>query len=443
MNGRVSAAPVRVDLRAYNVGFGDSFLLTFTYPSPLADGRDVRHMLIDCGTTRANPKGPTMSAVAALIAEHCDHQLDVLVVTHRHKDHLSAFGDRAAAATLDELRPKLVVRPWTDDPNAPIDATGPSRRLDDASRRFVTSLRAGQEAAALIGNALRTKAADTRSLSGELKVLALDQVPNLAAVERLDSYAAESRAVYVSYGDDTRIDRHIPGVDVDVLGPPTVAAWPEVTRQRESDTDEFWMLARRLVDTGLDAAGIDPGRPDRWDAFRQSGRLGPARWLLEHLDEQRTASLLRIVRSFDESINNTSLILLIEACDRRMLFSGDAQIENWSYALTNPRRADENRERLSRIDLYKVGHHGSRNATPRSLFNFWTAPGANDHPMVSVLSTLPGVHGKRAATAVPRATLVNALRGRTELYATDELGEGATHLHLAATERPGRFELVG
>ena len=33
-------------------------------------------------------------------------------------------------------------------------------------------------------------------------------------------------------------------------------------------------------------------------------------------------------------MNNTSVILLIQACDRRLLFCGDAQIENWEYALT-------------------------------------------------------------------------------------------------------------
>ena len=28
----------------------------------------------------------------------------------------------------------------------------------------------------------------------------------------------------------------------------------------------------------------------------------------------------------------------------------------------------------SAVDLYKVGHHGSRNATPRTLFNLWSEP---------------------------------------------------------------------
>jgi len=38
--------------------------------------------------------------------------------------------------------------------------------------------------------------------------------------------------------------------------------------------------------------------------------------------------------ALDHAMNNTSVILLIQAGDRRLLFCGDAQIENWEYALT-------------------------------------------------------------------------------------------------------------
>jgi len=38
--------------------------------------------------------------------------------------------------------------------------------------------------------------------------------------------------------------------------------------------------------------------------------------------------------ALDHAMNNTSVIVLIQACDRRLLICGDAQIENWEYALT-------------------------------------------------------------------------------------------------------------
>jgi hypothetical protein len=415
----------------YRVGFGDAFLLTFDYRRALPDGRRHRHVLIDCGSTRADPAGPDIADIARLIAEHSGGVLDVLVVTHRHADHLSAFGSDAAARIMDTIKPKLVVRPWTDDPAAAMDATSPAG-LDAMSRRFAVSLAAGQDTAAVIGRVLER--ADRRSLRGELAGLASDQIPNFEAVQRLVGYAAAAEAAYVSFGDDTGIAEFVPGVDVDVLGPPTLAQWPILSRQRDED-DEFWMLHRELVNQDLAPADAAAADPTRWAALLDDNGVGPARWLLERLDDQRVASLLRIVRTFDSALNNTSLILLFKTGDRRLLFSGDAQIENWSYVLTSPDVADAVRAQLNRIDLYKVGHHGSRNATPKSLFALWNAPHARNHPMTTLLSTLPGVHGRRDSTAVPRATLVTALRHRTNLLATDELPPEQTHIHVSASTR--------
>jgi hypothetical protein len=427
----------------YRVGFGDAYLLTFEYDAPLEDGRQQRHVVVDCGTTKRDETGPRIDEVATLIAEHCGGQLDVLVVTHRHRDHLSAFANDKAVKALDPLAPKLVVRPWTDDPAIPIDATAPATgaaaNLDDRSRRFAASLRAGQDAAALIGAALQHDIRTTRGMRRELGTLALDQIKNKEAVDHLDALAAAAEATYVAFGGDTRISEFVPGVRVDVLGPPTVAQWPQVTSQRSEDPDEFWMLHRSLVDNGFSEAGIDPVDPSRWAVLLDDNGLGPARWLLERLDEQRVASLLRIVRTFDSALNNTSLVLLVTAGDRRLLFSGDAQIENWSFCLQNIQEMQEIRAALGTIDLYKVGHHGSRNATPRSLFALWNGDGPR-RPMTALMSTLAGVHGERAATAVPRATLVKALRERATLHATDELDDGVPFVRVAArTDRDEMF----
>lgn len=435
--------PTQVAVTMYRVGFGDAYLLTFEYAAPLEDGRRQRHVLVDCGTTKRDDKGPRIDEVARLIAEHCGGRLDVLVVTHRHRDHLSAFANDKAVKALDALAPKLVVRPWTDDPAIAIDATVPAAglaaNLDDDSRRFATSLQAGQDAAALIGAAIQHDRHSTRGLRHELGMLALDQIKNKEAVDHLDALAAASEASYVAFGGDTRIDEFVPGVRVDVLGPPTVARWSQVTSQRSEDPDEFWMLHRSLVDHGFAEAGIDPVDPSRWAVLLDGNGLGPARWLLERLDEQRVASLLRIVRTFDSALNNTSLILLVTAGDRRMLFSGDAQIENWSFCLQDIEEMQDIRDALGLVDLYKVGHHGSRNATPRSLFALWNTDGPR-RPMTALMSTLAGVHGERPATAVPRATLVNALRGRAALHVTDELDDGVPFVRVAArTDRDEMF----
>jgi beta-lactamase superfamily II metal-dependent hydrolase len=46
-----------------------------------------------------------------------------------------------------------------------------------------------------------------------------------------------------------------------------------------------------------------------------------------------------------------------------MLFPGDAQWGTWNAVL----RDEEWRDLLQRITFYKIGHHGSHNATPREF----------------------------------------------------------------------------
>lgn len=87
------------------------------------------------------------------------------------------------------------------------------------------------------------------------------------------------------------------------------------------------------------------------------------------------------------------------------------------------------------MQVRMVGHHGSRNATPRSLFEkYWGSERDPARPMVGLMSTRAGVHGKSEATAVPRATLVAALERRmTHFYSTDsDLKAGELFLEVVA-----------
>ena len=122
----------------------------------------------------------------------------------------------------------------------------------------------------------------------------------------------------------------------------------------------------------------------------------------------------------DQQMNNTSVILVFEAGRRRLLFPGDAQIENWEFALDQKKY----RALLASVDLYKVGHHGSRNATPKALWNLFKNRGKTKSParLKSLMSTLEDKHGHaESKTEVPRATLVRALESESELFTTQQL----------------------
>src|ERR1700682_2649397 len=111
-----AAVPTSITIRMYNVGFGDCFLLTFQSPD-----KD-RHVLIDYGSTAAPKSGGAnyMTEIAEDIKTACNGKLDMLVATHRHRDHISGFatdGD-GTGKIIASLKPDHVIQPWTEDPAA-------------------------------------------------------------------------------------------------------------------------------------------------------------------------------------------------------------------------------------------------------------------------------------------------------------------------------------
>ena len=80
----------------YDVGFGDCFLLT------MEDEGAVRRVLFDCGTIK--PGSIPIKNVARQVIEDVRDsksgvaRIDVVVCTHRHKDHVCGFNDPAWAS---------------------------------------------------------------------------------------------------------------------------------------------------------------------------------------------------------------------------------------------------------------------------------------------------------------------------------------------------------
>jgi hypothetical protein len=446
-------------VRMYQVGFGDCFLLTFGYDGTLPDGRNERQVLIDFGSKRLFASGNGLVPIAKKVAKHAGGKLDAVVVTHRHQDHLSALGQPAITDLLTANgTPSLVVRPWTEEPglaeDAPAPAPGPGVRPPghpgsrnapdesgpgDESRAFARTLESAGRFAANLAAAIPKD--PNLQVVDRLGMMATGEVSNPDAVHRLEAWSDQGRGRYVFYGAPSGLEEVVPGLKVKVLGPPTIEQHSAVRTMTDSDP-EFWMLyARRLDEAGLlnlfasatNALGPQTGGPNgdgvspdlASEALAPGAAavpIGPVRWLIDKMSRQQFNALLRIVRIMDDVLNNTSIILLfeMEAVDgpARMLFPGDAQLENWEYALKVAEDKDANLEALSRIDLYKVGHHGSRNATPRTLFNLWMRPENLARPLAVLMSTKYHVFDDSEATAVPRDTLVTALKERARTFRT-------------------------
>jgi hypothetical protein len=419
-----------VTIRMYNVGFGDCFLMTIPYSA--ADG-GARHVLVDFGSfpsPKGAPKG-FQTTIARDIAQRCQGGRLVVVATHRHKDHISGFATNAKGTASGDviraIKPEIVLQPWTEHPQAAQNAhKAPAMR--QAARGFRRALAAqaayGQTLARVADRLPAVLGADVRR---QLAFVGENSVSSLAAVKNLMTMG-KRKARYLHAGKASGLEGLLPGVKVHVLGPPTLEQDPGIDAPYAKKSDDYWLRRRQIA---LAAFGRGPAGPARLFPRVKARRAGAApahaRWFIRRLREAYRQELLSIVTALDDVMNNTSLILLFEVGDQKLLFPGDAQLENWSYALR------EHAALLDGVTVYKVGHHGSLNATPKRLWRLMTegdtaAPSA---AFRTLLSTQAHVHGGKHGrpTEVPRGPLVDALRAKSQLTTTldrDDFGAAQT-----------------
>ena len=423
----MAIAPARLTIRAYGVGFGDCFLLTFHYAGNTGD----RHMLIDFGSTQRPPKAKSnlMDAIAADIAGVVKGHLEVVVATHRHTDHISGFATdkdgKGPGNRIASLKPAMVIQPWTERPDAPTTWRGPKASLDPA---LTSSLALMSRVASVAKDESRFLSKKVRD---EIQFIGADSVANQSAVRNLARMANKGEAVYAQYGTRLALGRLLPGVKIKVLGPPTLEQKAGIAKQAARNRDEYWHFhsfwslradTSALATTG----GLFPDA----DVYNTSQFPPETRWFIGRLKRAKGEQLLRIVRAMDDALNNTSVILLIQAGSKKLLFPGDAQWENWEYAL----RKDASL--LRNVNLYKVGHHGSLNATPKTLWNLFSKRGDQNKRgrLTTLVSTRTNSkHGHREDhTEVPRDTLIAALRRKSIFRSTQEL-ENSGNLVLSVT----------
>jgi beta-lactamase superfamily II metal-dependent hydrolase len=419
--------PSSVTIRMYNVGFGDCFLLTFHY----ADAE--RHMLIDYGSTAApkNVRGKYMVDVANDIKSNCKGKLDILVATHRHRDHISGFatdGD-ATGSIIASLKPDHVIQPWTEDPAtkpAALTATTTTYNKGKPSQEQITSHFLGSlDDMHRIAGSIAKLASSGQLYSGPVKrnqltFLGENNLKNISAVKNLMSMGDKGKAHYVNAG--MKLNDLLPGVSITVLGPPTLKQSDSIRKERAKDPDEFWQFrsfwsSQSLAIGGRPTPGVTSSQSR---SRRRSDQVfAPnVRWFIAQSRQIHADQTLELVRDLDSVMNNTSVILLFEIGNRKLLFPGDAQIENWSYALNNSTWQNL----LKDVNLYKVGHHGSLNATPRSLWKLFVNKGdeLTYDRLETLCSTKSGKHGDaRSGTEVPRALLVAEMEKESAFSSTE------------------------
>jgi beta-lactamase superfamily II metal-dependent hydrolase len=416
-------------VRMYRVGFGDLFLLTV----PSADG--PCHVLVDCGVHAGNI-GTLRTAVDDL-AEATGRHLSLIVVTHRHADHLSGFA--TCAAQFAQFQVDAVWMSWWDDPADPqartFQAALTSFAQQTAAPLALRAARPGEPAAAeAVAQALRM-VRNVTGLDGAVAGAAAGgNEAALALLRGVPAGGPRFRNVpvrrYYKAGDEPELpaDLAAAGVRATILGPPID---PALISQMSSAAQEYVALASEATATTIPLPFPARWRLERADAARVRARDGQ---LVELVRSVQPDAVLEAARRADNTLNNQSLVILFSVAGRKLLFVGDAQWGSWESFLYGgaaqvgatqllPRSA----EILSSLDFYKVGHHGSTNATPIAAVE------ALRKGCAAMCSTEPGCYGSTSkGTEVPRGALLSALMARTDgrLVRSDQIPAGDA----AATE---------
>jgi hypothetical protein len=378
-----------------------------------------RYVLIDCGVHMRQSKGSQrMTEVMADIVAATGNQLDAVVATHEHVDHLSGFVQKGSPFVDDSVKVGQFWAAWTESPD---DSQAKRLRRHrsaarSAIREAIKRLRArgaGLDADRLDG------LVNFDSLTGELGVAsgngkrAEDQAPSTSAIALAWLAQKAERVKYCEPGEVLTLDG-VEQLRAYVLGPPreeTLLARdvPSGGKQQNGSNEVYMTGAAELLGLrlALDADGSLP--PDRtripehtrfpFDRslrrmFPQNGpNASKAAWWQEaesvpletrrliesyfaqqtwrHIESDWLSAAEELALNLDSDTNNTSLVLAFEwgrpGSGQVFLFAADAQVGNWLSWRDQAYRVGRTEltadDLLRRTVFYKVGHHGSHNAT--------------------------------------------------------------------------------
>jgi beta-lactamase superfamily II metal-dependent hydrolase len=398
-------------IRMYRIGHGDCFLLAFPGQK---DDRPI-YVLIDCGYKPGSPAyiNTKPAEITKSIREATGGHIDVAVITHEHQDHVNGITE----SNFEGITIGETWFAWTEDPNDDL-----ANRLRKAYKDRLFGIIAARNRLAAVGEPvnrideflsleLGSDDAEGFNFATAASAAQSDSSKNKQSMKILTDLA-KSKVKYLRPHEKIIRLPGAPNTQVFVLGPPRNTERLEDLNPQGSE--EFNPSAFGAASSGsyfsaasaaenelqspfasrytipkdqalkhqdfgaffTDLYGSDttdtsplPIRKPMLEVSEYERNEIPGNPDWRRIDKDWLFSADQLAIAMSNETNNASLVLAFELGEggKVLLFAADAQRGNWiSWTDKDWKDGEKNvntKELLSRTVLYKVGHHGSHNAT--------------------------------------------------------------------------------
>ncbi len=379
-------------VRMYRVGTGDFFLLQFR-----KDKQVKFKMMIDCGCIDA-AKGDFDDYVENL-AEDTGNEIDLLVVTHEHTDHINGF--EKTSALFDKIKFKEVWFAWTEE----------NETFANDFRREHTEMKKAINAFATTFAHLEKNVKFKRMFDQDFYQPSLDKarthfITQINAINRLNSLDDQKALNKILTMEDklktwkvikptTEVKFLVPGqveekiqglegIRIFAMGPPRNN---DFMKQEEKKGEGYERREKKSTLTMTNLSNPSTTKMVYTNIPFEENSLSKVSTATQiaykskenqwrNIDYDWMYSIGSIALRHESSINNTSLSLAIQfkESERILLFPGDAEHGHWlswydeklkwkfKDLQSKQRKVDINYI-LENTIFYKVSHHLSQNGT--------------------------------------------------------------------------------